>query len=180
MTDNSNQRGQSGGGFNMPRVSGTRDNSGGSFNTGSRNMNIQSNSLLPEDYLKGGYFEYAGGEIKVKKLKKELILGLGQRISRDIANARTDLKTAQLRKFYDYCRNISENLKHWNGDFNSVETDILKLMCFASDAKTKGKIPDIFYEFIKRNVEAIKDADDFKKGFMEHFQAIVAYYPKKN
>ena len=134
---------------------------------------------LPEGYLKGGYFENAGADGQ-KRLRKELILVTARDIAVAIANAKPELATSQMRKYFDYARNIGEKLRQSGGDYRQVEADVAKLVPFATDAKNKRKIPDVFYDFIIANVSAVHGADDFTKGFLEHFQAVIAYYnPKK-
>jgi CRISPR-associated protein Csm2 len=159
-----------------------------SNNSGGKNNQYQNRGgyerqpsyKLPDGYLKDGYFEF--DEVKkIKKLKKDLILDMAEKISIGISNERSpELTKTQLRRFYDYTKNISEKLRMHNDVFEKVEIDIMKLKNFAADAKTKGKIPNVFYDFINKNIQTIKNIDDFKKGFIEHFQAVVAYYPKKN
>jgi CRISPR-associated protein Csm2 len=146
-------------------------------------QNDKRNEGLPDWYLKDGYFEEVIDEItkeKVKKLKDCYILNDTEKISKVISMARPSLKSTQLRKFYDYAVNIKEKMRLLNNNFSVVTTDIEKLVEFAYDAKNKGKVPEIFFDFIKMNVLAVKTREDFVKGFMEHFQAVVAYYPKNN
>ena len=160
--------------FNTPRMSGKNTSQFKGHNSRSFEQN------LPEGYLKDGYFDIVKGDRDSKKLKRELILNVAQKISIDIGNARPELKGSQLRKYYDYSVNINEKLKKLNGSFDMVESDVAKLKIFVADGLTKKKIPKIFYDFISKNVEMIKNADDFNKGFIEHFQAVVAYYKKNN
>lgn len=133
---------------------------------------------LPKGYLEGGYFELSqqGNE---KKLKKELVMDQAKELAKIFGRARPELKRNQLRKFYDYSRNMEEKLRLCK-KFSLIETDILKLEAFAADAKSKGNIPEIFYDFIKKNIECIKTEEDFTKGFIEHFQAVVAYFSYYN
>ena len=47
----------------------------------------------------------------------------------------------------------------------------------AADAfgKMPPKIPEIFHDFIKSNVAAVKNEKDFLKGFLPHFEALVGF-----
>lgn len=135
---------------------------------------------LPRDYLQGGYFEIVEKNgCKVKKLKKDLVLKTASNLAKDFGTARPGLKKAQLRKFYDYSRNMEEKLRMCK-NYDLIESDINKLIAFAADAKSKGNIPQIFFDFIERNVNSIHNEDDFIKGFIEHFQAVVAYFSYHN
>ena len=56
-----------------------------------------------------------------------------------------------------------------------------KLNIFAADAVKKRKAPDLWQQFIKRNVDwAIKDKDSFQIGFVNHFECLVGFYPETN
>ncbi len=64
-------------------------------------------------------------------------------------------------------------------DFGAVNADIKRLVPFAKDGVGKNKVPREFLEFIERNVQLVKDEKSFVKGFIEHFQAVVANFSYK-
>lgn len=137
---------------------------------------------LPDNYLKEGYLE------KTEKgnwvIRKELLIEHADAIGRTFAEGRKSdvLKYSQLRKFYDHAVNCEKKLKLCD-DFEIVMGDILKLNGFADYARSRKNIPEVFRTFIHKNVANIHTADDFRKGFLEHFQAVVAsfrYYRPDN
>lgn len=129
---------------------------------------------LPAEYttkLSKGYFDTNN------RLWEEFVTTMAS----DVAVLFKGLKNHQLRRFYGHAK-AAENRLRMTGDWNAVNLDIKKLSPFASEAKGKDKIPHSFYEFIDTNINAIKTRKDFEEGFMEHFQAVVAFftyhYPK--
>ena len=124
--------------------------------------------------LSNGYFDSNGC------LWEDFLTSSASDIAKSFGTGRVKLKNHQLRRFYGHAK-AAENRLLMTGDWNCVNLDVKKLSSFASEAKGKDKVPDSFYEFIEQNVKQIKSQKDFQ-GFMEHFQAVVAYfiyhYPK--
>jgi CRISPR type III-A-associated protein Csm2 len=118
-----------------------------------------------------GYPKYfgPGGHTRVELLLEEAE-NLAARFERD------RLKRHQLRAFYDHAKRQLQRLQY-GVDFAEVHPEIAKLKAFAADraGRAENALPASFKEFIDRNVHAIRDADSFQKGFMPHFEAIVAY-----
>lgn len=124
---------------------------------------------LPEGYLSGGYFS------EKNYIRRELIGETAQEVAKALAVGRPELTSSQFRRFFDYAKIIEQRLKLLN-NWAAVAGDVEKLRAFAAEAKGKRKVPEIFYEFISANVSAITDADSFCKGFIEHMQAVLAYF----
>lgn len=129
---------------------------------------------LPPEYiskLEKGYFDANG------YLWEDFITTMASKIAKSF----NGLKNHQLRRFYGHAK-AAENRLRMTGDWDAVNVDIKKLSSFASEAKGKIKIPQSFYDFIDKNIKSISSKKDFEQGFMEHFQAVVAYftyhYPK--
>lgn len=133
---------------------------------------------LSPDYLKQGYFDENGN------LFERLIARDGDAdiIAKQLGIDRPAMTTHQLRRFYGHVRAADNRLK-MTGNFPSVYIDLKKLEPFVAEAKGKGKIPDIFFSFMTKNLSAVKSEKDFTYGFLEHFQAVVAFFtfhhPKK-
>jgi CRISPR type III-A-associated protein Csm2 len=127
-----------------------------------------STTGLPANYvakLNEGYFDSGG------HLCEEFVTTMAS----EVALSMRSLKNHQLRRFYGHARAADNRLKK-TGDWDAVNLDVKTLLPFASEAKGKDKIPVAFYEFIERNIKAIRTRKDFENGFMEHFQAVVAYF----
>jgi CRISPR-associated protein Csm2 len=134
----------------------------------------QNNSYkgLPGGYLDKGYFDEKGN------LHEELILAHAEEIALKFGNSpnrNENLTFAQLRRYYSHAVNAGLAYKsHRNQGLclNSIK----QLDPFVAEAQGKGKVPKIFRDFIKRNIEEIKTIKDITEGFIPHFQAIVAYF----
>jgi CRISPR-associated protein Csm2 len=131
---------------------------------------------LPPQYLEKlekGYFDNNGC------LREEFLTEMASEVAKSFG---TKLKNHQLRRFYGHIKAADNRLK-MTGDWQCVNLDVKKLSSFVAEAKGKDKVPDSFYRFIEANIKTIHNQKDFE-AFVEHFQAIVAYftyhYPKNN
>lgn len=135
-------------------------------------------SGLTADYLAQGYFDEKGNLFERYIVKD----GDADKIARQLGEAKPVMTNHQLRRFYSHVR-AAENRLEMSNNFEAVYIDLKKLDPFVAEAKGKGKIPDLFYNFMTKNLTTVKTEKDFSKGFLEHFQAVVAFftfhYPKK-
>jgi CRISPR type III-A-associated protein Csm2 len=124
---------------------------------------------LPPEYaarIEHGFFDEKGS------LWEEFITTMASAVAKSFGRG---LKNHQLRRFYGHAKDAENRLRNTK-DWASVNLDIKKLSPFASEAKGKGKIPNAFYEFIEKNVSAVKSQRDFQQGFIPHFEAVVAFF----
>lgn len=126
---------------------------------------------LPNDYLSGGYLDDKGN-LKERYIARN---GDADQIAKELGNVKPAMTNHQLRRFYSHVR-AAENKLRMTDNFPSVFIDLKKLEPFVAEAKGKNKIPELFYSFMIRNLEAVKAKKDFTDGFMEHFQAVVAFF----
>jgi len=133
----------------------------------------KSNFKIPDNYLKDGYFD------QNNCLYEELLTTIADQIASAFSSSYPKLKNHQLRRFYQHAR-AAENRLKMTHDWPCVNVDIKKLKAFVAEAKGKGKVSEVFYEFINMNLDNIKDEKSFLQGFLEHFQAIVAYFTYYN
>lgn len=128
---------------------------------------------LPPNYLRNGYFDVEGN------ILSEVIIEWPKDIATKLANARPEMKSAQLRNFFGEARHIEGQLSAGQA-FQSLRGRILQLDSYAASAQTRGNAPPLFKQFIEHNVRwAAKDEKSFLKGFIPHFESVVAYFPKK-
>lgn len=129
------------------------------------------------DYLKGGYFDNEKNlktefvsRSKVEPLVKEMSFDLHQKSDPQLTNH-------QLRRFFQHCRSIQARLKGQTSTWAQEKVEFLKLDVVAADAfgKKDKKIPKLFHDFIQKNVSAVRDENDFLKGFLPHFEALVGF-----
>jgi CRISPR type III-A-associated protein Csm2 len=120
------------------------------------------------DYLKGGYFD-TGGCLKVEYVSRERVEPLAQKMS--------SLTIHQIRRYFSHCRAIETRLRSVGAAWESLWPEVKRLDVAAADgaAKQPPKIPPLFHDFIRRNVDKIKTKDDFLKGFLPHFEALVGF-----
>lgn len=129
---------------------------------------------LPKDYLKNGYFDGNGN------ILPEAVIEWPREIAEKLASARPEMKSSQLRNFFNEARRIEGQLKAGQ-NFSALRGRILQFDPYAQSAVTRGHAPSLFKQFINENVIkwASKDEKSFLKGFITHFECVVAYFPKK-
>ncbi len=118
-----------------------------------------------------GYPKYFGPE---GHTRVELLLGEAENLAACFERDR--LKRHQLRAFYDHAKRQFQRLQS-GASFGDVHPEIAKLKAFAADraGRAENALPLSFKRFIDLNVNAITDQNSFQKGFMPHFEAVVAY-----
>lgn len=139
---------------------------------------LKLSDLWP-DYLKGGYFdgndESGQPKLRLEYVSREKVEALVKTMSK----ARPQLTMHQLRRFFQHCRAIEAKLKQQtsSSSWEVEQTSFAKLDSAAADAwgKESKKIPRLFHDFIQRNVAAVKSKEDFLKGFLPHFEALVGF-----
>jgi len=133
---------------------------------------------LPEGYLKNGYFDTGPSG---KTVRTELVWKTAKEIADSLNAGKTQLKKSQLRKYYDYCKNLQSKMHLRNAGFEAIRPEFVKLLGYATNALNKSTpvVPKIFVKFVESNIDKVKNADDFN-AFIAHFEMIVAYYPKKD
>jgi CRISPR type III-A-associated protein Csm2 len=107
-------------------------------------------------------------------LKPEFVNEKAEEIARRLGDERPKMTMSQLRAFYGHVK-LQEGALASGRDFKEVLLEVKKLKPFASERAHKEKVPKYFEDFITRNVDKVKDERTFLKGFVEHFQAVVAY-----
>ena len=126
---------------------------------------------LPKGYLEQGYFDAAGHIHKV--LLVEHASAVAKAIGlRDRAEG---IKNAQLRKFYSHVK-TAESRMNYGVSFEAVQPKILELSAFVAEAHGKGKVPQVFKNFMDINLRHVVDSKSFREGFVKHFQAVVGYF----
>lgn len=157
---------------------------GGGTGDRDRSQPDQTVAQLWPGYLEEGYFNEQGS-LKIQYVSRcipgdELLPDHQQKgleaLVRNMSSARPALSTGQLRRFFMHCRGIETKLKSgatWAG----VRPQFQFIDSAAADAhgKQPQKIPGLFYDFIRRNVNSVKTEQDFLRGFIPHFEALVGF-----
>lgn len=121
-------------------------------------------SLFPPDYPT--YFDSNG------VTRAEYVDSLADAIARRFGEER--LTMHQLRAFYQYVKQREAALRYQK-PWGEVLFELKRLKQFAHERARKNKVPDVFKQFIDRNIDKLTDRKSFERGFLEHFQAVVAY-----
>ena len=123
-----------------------------------------SQPSLPAGYLKDGYFD------KDRNLLPQVIQDWPEMLAKTFAGEK--LTSTQLRRFFNRVRAIEQQ----NLPFARLKEDILSIKPIAAASVGREVAPLIFKEFIDKNVHlAVESLDSFKRGFLTHFQSVVAY-----
>jgi CRISPR type III-A-associated protein Csm2 len=123
-----------------------------------------SQPSLPAGYLKDGYFDKDGN------LLPQVIQDWPEALAKTFARER--LTSTQLRRFFNRVRAIEQQ----DLPFVRLKEDILSIKPIAAASVGREMAPPIFKEFIDKNVElAIASENSFRRGFITHFQSVVAY-----
>ncbi len=134
--------------------------------TGVPSMSVRTGGW-PAGYLEGGYFDEKGN------IKPAVVDTWAEQVVQILG--RSGITSHQLRRFFNQLRAIEAKLD--TEDFSAVRSDIYTLKRDAAYAVGRGVIKENFKEFIDRNVElAVQDEASFRKGFIEHFQSVLAYF----
>ena len=125
-----------------------------------------------KDYLSGGYFDQ-NGNLKTEYVCRENV----EPLVKVMCEQRTSLTTHQVRRYFGHCRAIETKLRAAGAAWDSVRPLVCRLDSAAADgaAKQPPKIPELFHDFIRRNVAAVKTKKDFLEGFLPHFEALVGF-----
>ena len=84
-----------------------------------------------------------------------------------------------MRRFFNHCREIERQLKVDGRSWHQVSARFEGLCYQAQYAKSAGKIPKEFQDFIDDNVKRVGSAKEperaFLDGFLPHFEALVGF-----
>ena len=194
-----NQRGGSGGGGNRGGGGGQRGGGGGNQR---RDWRPGGGGNQRQDRRPGGGGNQARPPLKMPEfpdayfapdakgnlclrtefVEKEKMDDMARKLAR---NAYPNLTTGQARRFFNHCRDIERRLHVEGESWQSVAARFESLSSFAryaqgpDDARSPGKIPAEFREFIDANVRRVKSSDDpgdaFLRGFLPHFEALIGF-----
>lgn len=123
-------------------------------------------------YLRTGFLDSAGNlyDQYVERSKVEPLV-------KAMSQARPALTMHQARRFFQHCRAIEAQLRAGTSTWQVQEANFRMLDVAAADAfgKSQRKIPQLFHDLIKASVAAVRNEDDFLKGFLPHFEALIGF-----
>jgi CRISPR type III-A-associated protein Csm2 len=127
---------------------------------------------LSDILSRSGYFD-AAGNLRNEFVARDSIVPIAEAMSR----ATPALTMHQIRRFFQHCRAIEAKVRAGTSTWPAEEAAFRQLDVAAADAfgKSPRKIPELFHDFIKSNVAAVKNEKDFLKGFLPHFEALVGF-----
>lgn len=122
-------------------------------------------------YLKDGYFD-EHGHLRPQYVSRESV----EPLIEAMAKARPALTMSQLRRFFQHCRRVESRLRRDGVEWGEVLPQVIFLDAVAQAAvRQNDKVPDLFFDFIRCNVAAVKSPKDFLDGFVLHFEALVGF-----
>lgn len=124
------------------------------------------------DCLEDGYFDAAGNLLAGYVARERMEL-----LAQSMAEGNPPLTAHQIRRFFQHCRVIEGRLRAKTSTWASEVASFKQLDVAAADAfgKSPPKIPQLFHDFIKKNVAAVNSEKDFLNGFLPHFEALVGF-----
>jgi CRISPR type III-A-associated protein Csm2 len=138
---------------------------------GNQRPSTATNFRFGSDYLADGYFEERDHE---RYLRPETLDSTAMDVAKVLVNR--DMKPSQLRRFFNKARGIEAKLDR-ERNFEAIKADIYGFKRDVAYQVGRGIVPEEFQQFINRNVElAVKDELSFRKGFLQHFESVLAYF----
>ena len=86
-----------------------------------------------------------------------------------------ELKTAQLRRFFDPLKSIEQRVFVENKKWDDVKTDFVLLTPKLAYAKGKGLIPQPFYHLVMDCLKRVDSKEDLK-SLIQFLETVVAYH----
>lgn len=127
---------------------------------------------LPADYLKGGYYD-ANNE-----LRHETIIKWPKEMVDAFVSSYPLLSSTALRRFYNKLKGLETKLQ-FNNQFTALLPELYAFERDAAYAAARKIVPGLFIGFVVKNIDlAIRDEKGFK-GFLIHFQSIIAFSKDK-
>ena len=119
-------------------------------------------------YLKNGYF-------KDGYLRKEIFTDEAVKVAEKLAEK--GMSKAALRRFYNKLRGIYARYKDTR-NFEEIKPALYSFYPNATDAtmRNNNNVPYEFRHFININVALAEKDPEHLKGFVEHFQSVLAYF----
>jgi len=119
--------------------------------------------------LEKGYF------VKDDFIRVEFLIDYARSLAKLFGRDARLNKPAQIRKFFDFCRNV-EGVYKTKKNFLYVKSELPKLVPLVNKASSRELVSSEFVEFVEKNIaQATKSDAHFLKGFMPHFEAVIGY-----
>ncbi|MBT9173029.1 MAG: hypothetical protein DDT21_01419 [Syntrophomonadaceae bacterium] len=121
---------------------------------------------LPPNYLKGSYYDENG------YLRRETIIEWPKVIVDIFAQA--FLSSTALRRFYNKLKGLDTKFQ-FNREFYRLLPNLYAFERDAAYAAARQVVPGVFIGFVVKNVDLASNDEKGFKGFVDHFQSIVAF-----
>lgn len=143
----------------------------------SRDYTYQPSASRNLDYLKKGYF--ADDERGV--LFPELLTTRAVEFAQDFANANVSM--GQVRRYFTMARSLENRLES-NESYDVVANELRRMKANVAavvgrltDERQRKRLAETLKSFIDQNVDAaVRDEPSFLKGFVPHFECVLAYF----
>jgi CRISPR/Cas system CSM-associated protein Csm2 small subunit len=130
-----------------------------------------------DDYLSGGYYE---GE----NLKCDVYLRWARDKAKDMIKFKPTVSRNSLRSFFTMLRETKraldyETIRHATEAWGKAESSLCKMEMLGEYQRKRGVINQAALDFLKQNIREARKGKKNLYGFVEHFQAVIAYLPER-
>ncbi|MDK2927256.1 MAG: CRISPR-associated protein Csm2 [Bacillota bacterium] len=126
---------------------------------------------LPADYLREGYHDTYG------LLRREIFAQEAREVALALTSPQlgsSSMKNSSLRRFFNQLKALQYeyNLQH---DFGAIVSKLYAFLNAAEYAVARNVVPQLFKDFVAANVQLASQGPEEFKGFLEHYESVVAY-----
>ncbi|MEK4179493.1 type III-A CRISPR-associated protein Csm2 [Aeribacillus sp. FSL K6-1121] len=124
-------------------------------------------------YLNTGYFDESGN------YKREIYIDWAKAIASKLK--RDKMTSASIRRFYGRVRALSTMFRD-EETFQRNKHELQKLipLVYYSLQRDQANVPESFKDFLEVNVRLAEQSLKDFKAFVDHFQSVVAFFPKED
>jgi CRISPR type III-A-associated protein Csm2 len=131
---------------------------------------------LPAHYLAKGYFDPAKGVIFA-----ELLNGLANQVAQALSDA--EVSMAQVRRYFTMARSLEDRLASGRdyaevaNELRMMKANVAAVVGRILEFRQRERLTGTLKAFLDRNIDmAVRDQKSFLKGFLPHFECVLAYF----
>lgn len=130
---------------------------------------FRSHQNLPENLLLKSYYDKDGN------LLKEVFIGVPETLARVLHY--DGLKIKQLRDFYQ--KILGARTKAFLKGINAARSKLYECQRDGVYQLKRDVIPKSFSQFLEYHISLAEKGENMLEGFYQHFESVVAYYPRE-
>lgn len=137
----------------------------------------RAGGLIGEDYLAKGYFTDPGNSV----VSAELLSTEATRIAKMLSDA--EVSMGQVRRYFTMARFLKDRLQSGEvfgvvaNELRRMKANVAAVVGRVQEGAQRERLTRTLKEFLDRNFDvAVRDAQSFVKGFLPHFECVLAYF----